>query len=74
MSRQGSTRTECVVDTSALVNRLNAISDPLRAALAANNADCDGDEPARGVDSDVAVTLLRRVDALIEDIAKGLVS
>lgn len=61
------------VDKSALVTRINAISDPLRSGLHdVTRTDADGDEPARGVDSGTVSTALRRIDALVEDIEKGL--
>lgn len=67
MYRHGSTPAVTAADTRALVKRINAIADPLRAAL-------DGaSEPQHGVDAGSVGTALRRIDVLIEDIAKGLV-
>jgi hypothetical protein len=61
------------IDKGALVTRINAIADPLRSGPHdVTRNDCDGDEPARGVDSGAVSTALRRIDALVEDIEKGL--
>lgn len=51
---------------SALVRRLNAIADPLRSALHGAS------EPEHGVDAGEIGTALRRIDALTDDVEKGL--
>jgi NTP pyrophosphatase (non-canonical NTP hydrolase) len=55
-------------DSSALVRRINAIADPLRAALHGAS------EPQHGVDAGEIGTALRRLDVLVDDIEKGLQS
>lgn len=55
-------------DTGALVRRINAIADPLRTALHGAS------EPQHGIDAGDVGTALRRIDMLVEDIEKGLLS
>ena len=54
------------LNQSMLVRRLNAIADPLRTALHGAS------EPQHGIDAGEIGVALRRIDALTDDIEKGL--